>query len=63
MGTEGKMVRQHHWLNRHKFEQTPEDSGGQRSLACCMLSMGSQIVGHDLATEQQQNYDVIKYET
>ena len=25
-----------------------------------MLSMGSQIVGHDLATEQKQNYDVIK---
>ena len=22
-------------LNRHKFEQTPGDSGGQRNLACC----------------------------
>jgi len=22
-------------FNRHKFEQTPEDSGGQKSPACC----------------------------
>ena len=29
------MVRQHHQLNRHEFEQTPGGSGGQRSLACC----------------------------
>ena len=25
----------HHRLNGHEFEQTPGDSGGQRSLACC----------------------------
>ena len=31
---EDKMVRQHHWLSGHEFEQTLEDSGGQRSLAC-----------------------------
>ena len=31
---EDKMVRQHHRLNGHEFEQTPGDSGGQRSLAC-----------------------------
>ena len=24
----------HHQLNGHEFEQTPEDSGGQGSLAC-----------------------------
>ena len=24
-----------HWLNGHEFEQTPGDSEGQRSLACC----------------------------
>ena len=24
-----------HWLNGHEFEQTPEDSEGQGSLACC----------------------------
>ena len=28
-------VRQHHRLNGHKFEQTPGDNGGQRSLVCC----------------------------
>ena len=26
------MVRYHHWLNGHEFEQTPGDSGGQRRL-------------------------------
>ena len=31
---EDEMVRQHHPLNGHKFEQTPGDSGGHRSLAC-----------------------------
>ena len=29
------MVRQHHQLNGCEFEQTPGDSGGQRSLASC----------------------------
>ena len=28
--------------------------GGQGRLVCCMQSMGSQRVGHDLAAEQQQ---------
>ena len=28
------MVRQHHQLSGHESEQTPVDSGGQRSLAC-----------------------------
>ena len=30
-----EMVGWHHQLNRHEFEKTPGDSGGQRSLACC----------------------------
>ena len=30
-----EMVRWHYQLNGHEFEQTPGDSGGQRSLACC----------------------------
>ena len=30
-----RMVRQHHWLNGHEFEQTPRDSEGQGSLVCC----------------------------
>ena len=46
------MVRQHDQLNGHEFEQTPEDNGGQRSL----VSMESQRVRHELATEQQQYY-------
>ena len=29
------MVRYHHQLNGYEFEQTPGDSEGQRSLACC----------------------------
>ena len=26
------MVREHHQLNEHESEQTPEDGGGQRNL-------------------------------
>ena len=33
--TEGEMIGWHHQLNGHEFEQTPEDSEGQGSLACC----------------------------
>ena len=33
--TEDKMVGWHHRLNRHEFEQAPEDSEGQGSLVCC----------------------------
>ena len=29
------MVRQNHRLNGWEYEQTPGDSRGQRSLACC----------------------------
>ena len=32
---EDEMVKQHHWLNGPELEQTPEDSEGQGSLACC----------------------------
>ena len=45
------MVRLHHRLNRHEFEQTLGDSEGQRSLASC--SPWGHRVRHDLATEQQ----------
>ena len=34
--TKDEMVRWHYWLNGHEFEQTQGDSGGQRSLACCI---------------------------
>ena len=33
--TEGKMVRWHHRLSGHEFEQNSRDSEGQGSLACC----------------------------
>ena len=29
------MIGWHHQLNGHEFEQTPQDSGGQRSLVDC----------------------------
>ena len=33
--TEDEMVGCHHWLIGHELEQTPGDSEGQGSLACC----------------------------
>ena len=33
--TEDEMAGWHHRLDGHEFEQTPRDSEGQRSLACC----------------------------
>ena len=33
--TEDELVGWHHWLDGHEFEQTPRDSEGQGSLACC----------------------------
>ena len=30
-----EMVRQHHYLNGHEFDQVPGDGEGQGSLACC----------------------------
>ena len=50
---EDGMVGWHHRPNAHEFEQTLGESEGRGSLACCS-PQGSQRVGHDLATEQQQ---------
>ena len=50
--TEDEMVGWHHWLSGHEFEQAPGDSEGEGVLQ----SMGPQRVGHNLTTEQQQNY-------
>ena len=33
--SEDEMIRWHHQLNEHELEQTPEDSEGQGSPACC----------------------------
>ena len=43
------MVRYHHQLNGHKYEQTPGNGEGQGSMVSMML----QRVEQDLATEQQ----------
>ena len=34
--TEDEMVRCHHWLNVHEFEDSQGDSDGQKSLECCI---------------------------
>ena len=54
--TEDEMAEWHHWLNGHEFEQTLGNSEGQGSLTC-YSPLGSQGVGHDLATEQQQEHN------
>ena len=46
------MVGWYHQLNGHEFEQTPGDSGGQRSLVC--YSPLGHKVRQNLVTEQQQ---------
>ena len=56
--TEDEMVGWYHGFNEHEFEQTLGDSERQGSLACCS-PLGSQRVGHDLATEQQLIYHII----
>ena len=33
--TEDEMVRWHHWLDGHEFEQAPGVGDGQGSMACC----------------------------
>ena len=49
--TEDEMVGWHHPLNGHESEQTPGDSEGQGSLACC-ISWGRKELN---MTEEQQN--------
>ena len=43
--TEDEMVRWHHQLDEHVFEQAPGVGDGQGSLACC--SSWGRRVGHD----------------
>ena len=42
---EDEMVREHHWLNGHEFEQTPGESRAQSSLGR-LLATKVQRVGH-----------------
>ena len=48
--TEAEMVGWHHGLNGHEFEQAVED-GERTGKPGTMQFMGSQRVGHDLATD------------
>ena len=50
--TKDEMVERHHRLNGYEFEQTPRDSEGQGSLACCS-PWDLWRVGCELVTEQQ----------
>jgi len=50
--TENEMVRWHHPFNIHGFEQALGD-GEDREAWCAAVHGGSQIVGHDLTTEQR----------
>ena len=58
--TEEKMVVWHHWPNGHEFEQALGVDDGQGGLAYCSL-WGSQRVGHDWETKQQQHLCVYLY--
>ena len=55
---EDEMIRYHHWLNGHEFEQSLGDGEGSLEVwkmePGVLQSMGSQRIGHDLATKQQQ---------
>ena len=51
MAVEEEMVRYHHQVNGHEFEQTPGDTEGQGSLACCS-SLGPKV-RDKIVTEQQ----------
>ena len=55
--TEDEIIGWHHWLNGHKFKQTPEDNEGQGRLACC--NSWCHRVRHDLVTEQRQLDNVV----
>jgi len=55
---EDEMVGRHHWLNGHKFEQTPGDREGQGNLAYMLRFMGLQRVKHRLETEQQKYWQL-----
>ena len=46
------MVGWYHWFSGHELGQTPGDGKEQGSPACC--SLWGHRVGHNLATEQQQ---------
>ena len=50
--TEDEMAGGYHCLNGHELEQTLGDMKDRED--CCAAVHGSQRVGHNLATKQQQ---------
>ena len=52
--TEDEMVGWHHRLDGYEFEQSPGDVK-DREAWYAVVTMGSQGIRHDWATEQQQN--------
>ena len=50
---ENEMVREHHWLNEHEFEQTPGDGEGQGSLLCYSPVRG--VMNRSNTTERLDN--------
>ena len=57
--TQNEMVRWHHRLNGHEYEQALGESEAQGSLVCCSSSAPKES-DHDLVTEQQQNPNLLK---
>ena len=49
--TEDEMIRWHHQLNGHEFEQTPGDDEGQGTLVCCCIQCHKELD----RTEQPNN--------
>ena len=49
--TEDEMIRWHHQLNGHEFEQTPGDDEGQGTLVCCCIQCHKELD----TTEQPNN--------
>ena len=53
--TEDEIIRWHHWLRGHEFEQVPGVSDGQDTLACCS-PLGRKV----LDTTEQLNWIELK---
>ena len=58
--TEDEMIGWNHWLNGHRFGWTPGVGDGQGGW-CALQFTGSQRVGHNLATELNNNINNGKF--
>ena len=56
------MARQHHRLNGCEFEQTPGDSEGQGSLACCSpWGLREQDMTQELNNKSEMKAEICNY--